>query len=253
MQVLKEENFPHLRGDDNDTSPKQDEGKDSGEADTAETSPANPPLVDTSDPQTVQPTQSGDRSLEAIDEDQLFIEIPSPGFQFASTSLVVGQMKQRLAPNVCSICLCNYYVGNSVVWSSNAACEHVFHEHCILQWIMKQREGPLCPCCRRDFVLDPYDMEDEEIDPAAASLSLPPETIILENDSGGEDDEIHLPAIAGDQTPLAEEAAAQEAALALMRMEEGLSTSSSNSSRQGAQDALDAGVWSADNGGSGVE
>ena len=27
---------------------------------------------------------------------------------------------------------------------------------------MKQREGPLCPCCRRDFVIDPYDMEDED-------------------------------------------------------------------------------------------
>jgi hypothetical protein len=22
---------------------------------------------------------------------------------------------------------------------------------------MKQREGPLCPCCRRDFVIDPFD------------------------------------------------------------------------------------------------
>ena len=27
---------------------------------------------------------------------------------------------------------------------------------------MKQREGPLCPCCRRDFVIDPYDMDDED-------------------------------------------------------------------------------------------
>lgn len=32
---------------------------------------------------------------------------------------------------------------------------------------MKQREGPLCPCCRRDFVLDPYDLDDEEVDSSA--------------------------------------------------------------------------------------
>jgi len=28
---------------------------------------------------------------------------------------------------------------------------------------MKQREGPLCPCCRRDFVIDPYDVDDEDV------------------------------------------------------------------------------------------
>ena len=27
---------------------------------------------------------------------------------------------------------------------------------------MKQREGPLCPCCRRDFVVDPLDLLEEE-------------------------------------------------------------------------------------------
>lgn len=61
-----------------------------------------------------------------------------------------------------SICLCNYYPGNTIVWSSNEACEHAFHEQCISQWLMKQRDGPLCPCCRRDFVIDPYDVDDED-------------------------------------------------------------------------------------------
>ena len=27
---------------------------------------------------------------------------------------------------------------------------------------MKQREGPLCPCCRRDFIVDPFDLLEEE-------------------------------------------------------------------------------------------
>jgi hypothetical protein len=31
------------------------------------------------------------------------------------------------------------------------------------QWLTKQQrsvnaEGPVCPCCRRDFVIDPYDL-----------------------------------------------------------------------------------------------
>ena len=27
---------------------------------------------------------------------------------------------------------------------------------------MKQRGGPLCPCCRRDFVIDPLDDDTDE-------------------------------------------------------------------------------------------
>jgi hypothetical protein len=29
------------------------------------------------------------------------------------------------------------------------------------EWLLNQREGPLCPCCRQDFVVDPYDLEEE--------------------------------------------------------------------------------------------
>jgi hypothetical protein len=63
----------------------------------------------------------------------------------------------RQVPIECAICLCEYDVGSDVVWSSNPQCEHVFHKNCIEQWLMKQRDGPLCPCCRRDFVIDPFD------------------------------------------------------------------------------------------------
>lgn len=73
---------------------------------------------------------------------------------------------RRHAPIECSICLCDYTVGSDVVWSSNPQCDHVFHASCIEVWLMKQREGPLCPCCRRDFVIDPYDNLDVEGDAA---------------------------------------------------------------------------------------
>lgn len=75
-----------------------------------------------------------------VDEETTLILIPKPGLNITpnvdedSTSL-------RLVESLCSICLCNYEVGSDIVWSSNSACEHVFHEICIEQWLMKQREG----------------------------------------------------------------------------------------------------------------
>jgi len=34
------------------------------------------------------------------------------------------------------------------------------YQDCIEKWLLRQREGPLCPCCRRDFVIDPFDLQD---------------------------------------------------------------------------------------------
>ena len=70
----------------------------------------------------------------------------------------------RRVPIECSICLTDYVVGSDVVWSSNPRCFHVFHTSCIEKWLMKQREGPLCPCCRNEFVIDPFDTVGENVE-----------------------------------------------------------------------------------------
>lgn len=116
---------------------------------------------------------------EDIDEDE-FILVPKSGlphgagiYEFTSNTTVANNQNKsnqkqhqqqqqddvelRRVPVECSICLCEYEVGSDIVWSSNSQCDHVFHTKCIEQWLMKQREGPFCPCCRRDFVIDPFD------------------------------------------------------------------------------------------------
>jgi hypothetical protein len=112
------------------------------------------------------------------EDDTLLIEIPAPGLSLRAAAAVKSlgsdpvvatgrgpdQPRQpcemRQVSGLCPICLCTFQVGSDIVWSSNSACEHVFHAACIEKWLMKQREGPLCPCCRRDFIVDPYDMEE---------------------------------------------------------------------------------------------
>uniref|UniRef100_A0A7S3V848 RING-type domain-containing protein n=1 Tax=Chaetoceros debilis TaxID=122233 RepID=A0A7S3V848_9STRA len=51
----------------------------------------------------------------------------------------------------CAICLSNYAVGESIVWSSNPSCLHAFHTNCMKTWIRKKSLAE-CPCCRQGFV-----------------------------------------------------------------------------------------------------
>jgi hypothetical protein len=73
--------------------------------------------------------------------------------------------EKRSVPIFCAICLDEYKIFNRVCWASNPECSHVFHEDCILQWLIslgkKKLINPtderllkylLCPCCRQNFV-----------------------------------------------------------------------------------------------------
>ena len=60
--------------------------------------------------------------------------------------------QQRVIPNQCAICLCDYAKGDIAVFSSNTLCQHAFHRDCIVEWLVKMQEGTPCPCCRQTFV-----------------------------------------------------------------------------------------------------
>jgi len=102
------------------------------------------------------------------EEDDVLIQLPPPGLHHNVDVTVTT----RPASGLCTICLCTFDVGSDVVWSSNPTCEHVFHADCILNWLLRQREGPLCPCCRRDFIIDPLDgLVVSEEDPGDATTT----------------------------------------------------------------------------------
>jgi hypothetical protein len=117
------------------------------------------------------------------DEECIAIQIPLPGLVLNNAATVLTAASEtndetavpsgsssiatartgtvRIVPGFCTICLSGFTVGSDIVWSSNRQCEHVFHTDCMEQWLTKQQrpgtEGPICPCCRRDFIVDPYD------------------------------------------------------------------------------------------------
>jgi hypothetical protein len=49
----------------------------------------------------------------------------------------------------CAICLADYKQNQKVCESSNPACTHVFHEDCMVNWLMKHHR---CPVCRQRYI-----------------------------------------------------------------------------------------------------
>lgn len=51
--------------------------------------------------------------------------------------------------NICSICLEPFYNHEELSWSKAQKCQHVFHTECLIPWLMKHEE---CPVCRTEFM-----------------------------------------------------------------------------------------------------
>jgi hypothetical protein len=49
----------------------------------------------------------------------------------------------------CAICLAEYKQNQKVCESSNPACTHMFHEECMVNWLMKHHR---CPICRQRYI-----------------------------------------------------------------------------------------------------
>ena len=212
-QILTPEHFPHLKENSGAaaqtaTKPRLSHeqnpvaevaGKNNGEGGDGTKLPEEKPdpegpRIISSEDHSNRPNDTGegfDPALHTdVDDDTLMIQIPVPGLHplmptsctgsHGLTALTIEngggapeKLPLRLATGICTICLSAFEVGSDIVWSSNAACEHVFHEECIEKWLMKQREGPLCPCCRRDFIVDPYDVEEGGGDPPVVGGERP--------------------------------------------------------------------------------
>lgn len=53
------------------------------------------------------------------------------------------------SPTSCAICIERYSKGDEIAWSFNERCHHAFHLDCILDWLLKHDD---CPLCRMDYL-----------------------------------------------------------------------------------------------------
>jgi hypothetical protein len=109
-----------------------------------------PPLSSNS---VVAPTEEGLDTFEREQETEHHtftmnaVDTGAPGY----IKLRLASGKKRTVPNCCAVCLCSYEEGETVVWSSNRACKHAFHQECVIEWLIKMQDGTPCPCCRQEF------------------------------------------------------------------------------------------------------
>jgi hypothetical protein len=98
LQILSADNFPHLseskEGADINLNTYTKESPETDETDIE----SGTTMVS---PSSEHSNRNSDTSLKSVDEDQLVVEIPSPGFQFASAAMPVGQLTNRQIPNLC--------------------------------------------------------------------------------------------------------------------------------------------------------
>jgi hypothetical protein len=87
---------------------------------------------------------------EEEEKEDGFLILPHLGPRYLpSSSLVAAEVH-----NLCAICLESYSPGDSVVWSSNPKCCHVFHTDCMVHYLVHVKNGGTsCPTCRQTFTV----------------------------------------------------------------------------------------------------
>ncbi len=72
----------------------------------------------------------------------------------ANTTEELHDTNEMYSPRVCPICMESYTDGDDIAWSYNEACTHVFHRECIVRWLMKNDD---CPMCRASYLANTDD------------------------------------------------------------------------------------------------
>jgi hypothetical protein len=92
--------------------------------------------------------------------------------QGSAINLVLGRTfehgenccEEFAVPNCCAICLESYSVGETVVWSMNSQCNHLYHQSCIANFFAhskKKKRSCVCPTCRREFFAPNCDRDEQ--------------------------------------------------------------------------------------------
>jgi hypothetical protein len=118
----------------------------------------------------------GSTVLQGGEEEEEEVKVWLPAAGQASVDDTVEHLCRTVAAS-CTVCLSPLELDDCVSWAGQATCPHVFHTHCIKDWLvasgrkhlkLQQKRGDLlpdqdpaqavtqvpmlCPCCRQPFL-----------------------------------------------------------------------------------------------------
>jgi hypothetical protein len=105
----------------------------------------------TSDDTTMVDEEEGHMTSSSIHETNDKVSSPVT-VQIFSKSKSIGNNMNALncySSTSCSICCESYHFDDSIACSKNNKCNHVYHEACIINWLLKHDD---CPLCRRSYI-----------------------------------------------------------------------------------------------------
>ena len=120
-------------------------------------------------PSQVQPSAPPQEALkeerERLVNECLFSRILEEGDSVAFIESILAAAQDRYAESTeekissrstkahskpeCSICLDGYKTGETICWSKTNECDHIFHQDCIVEWMV---DNDVCPLCRTNIM-----------------------------------------------------------------------------------------------------
>ena len=93
-------------------------------------------------------------SCECTNQNDISLDISNDDTSIDNTvDSAILKLKQ------CPICFEDFQVGDDICFSKNKACSHTFRLDCMMDWLMKHSD---CPLCRTDYLMDSNSTSKEE-------------------------------------------------------------------------------------------
>jgi len=93
-----------------------------------------------------------DRPSEACKKDDILVDSLHEELRSAHHNILDddnSNSSSMYSPKHCAICIQKYKDGDDICWSRNDKCHHVYHLNCMVEWLMRHDD---CPMCRQLFL-----------------------------------------------------------------------------------------------------
>lgn len=117
-----------------------------------------PPAIEKRDEETPNDSGTPDESNVPISS-RLTSVLQTTSTNLVKTLSQIAVVEDDGTPeHACAICLNEYTADDVVAYSDGDLCRHEFHEECIISWLMKHKD---CPLCRHIYLTDDNDVEQQ--------------------------------------------------------------------------------------------